>query len=110
MPIEIDSQAEAEYTMPCAEAVLAGTLALMTGHARQPDEQVRHLMARKIASHLFFLAEHPHLSDNFRRMLANLRVHWQLMLAPSQEALADEACLTSTVPTPLWHGAAGVVQ
>lgn len=67
-----------EYTMPCAEAMLAGTLALMTGYAQQQDAGVRSLMARKVVSNLFFLSGHPHLSDGFRAMLGNLRTRWQM--------------------------------
>ncbi len=66
-----------QYTMPCAEAMLAGTLALMTGYAQQHDASVRSLMARKVVSNLFFLSGHPQLSDAFRTMVLNLRARWQ---------------------------------
>lgn len=75
----------------CAEALLAATLALMTGFAEHcatagPAEgatapagssAVPRLLAAKTVSNLFFLAEHPALSTPLRSMLWRLRGHWQ---------------------------------
>lgn len=90
-----------EYVLPSAEALLAGTLALMTGYAQsEPGHQHRSLMARKLASNLFFLAEHPDISAPMRSMIERLRARWQLV------AEADPP----VVPTPLWHRAPEAVQ
>lgn len=90
-----------EYTLPSVEALMAGTLALLTGYAQSaPDCPHRSLMARKLVSNLFFLSEHPQLSPAMRTMLANLRTRWQLDIEQA--------------PTPqhgaLWHPTAASVQ
>lgn len=94
-----------EYTLPSVEALMAGTLALLTGYAQSaPDCAHRPLMAKKVVSNLFFLAGHPQLSAPMQTMLANLRTRWQLELekdAPAQHASAPRA---------LWHGAAEAIQ
>mgnify|MGYP007091142374 CR=1 FL=1 len=52
--------ADEEYTLPSVEALLAGTLALLTGYAQSaPDCAHRPLMARKVVSNLFFHAAPP---------------------------------------------------
>jgi len=90
-----------EYILPSVEALMAGTLALMTGYAQAAvDGSQRPLMARKLVSNLFFLAEHPQVSPSMRRMLANLRTRWQLEAA---QAAPSES-------TPLWHHAPAHVQ
>lgn len=84
-----------EYEMPSVDALLAGTLALMTGYAQAGvNDRHRPLLARKLVSNLFFLSEHPQVSPPMRCMLANLRTRWRQVVEPS----------------PLWHGAHEVVQ
>ncbi len=72
-----------EHELPSVEAVLAGTLALMTGYSQalQADlhPQQRIQMGLKIGAHLEWLAEHPALSENFQRLLSGLRSRWRLM-------------------------------
>lgn len=97
-----------EHVMPCAEAMLAGTLALMTGYAQQGDAGVRSLMARKVVSNLFFLAGHPHLSDAFRTMLGNLRAHWQAEVSKAGQPAALD--LRPAAPQHLWHATPVAVQ
>jgi hypothetical protein len=80
MNTDIEVTADEEYSLPCAEALLAGTLALMTGHVQACCDNHRALMARKITANLAQLAEHPLLSPAFRAMLWNLRTRWQLQL------------------------------
>ncbi len=94
-----------EYELPAVEALVAATLALMTGYAQAgPEVSHRRLMARKLCSHLFFLSEHPQVSPPMQCMLANLRTRWQI------EA---EGCSESSQPfqpTPLWFRAPETVQ
>ncbi len=98
--------ADEEYTLPGVEALLAGTLALMTGYAQSAREcPHRSLMARKLVSNLLYLSAHPQLSTPMQTMLANLRTRWQLELENAAETLAAEA-----TPTPLWHPAPARVQ
>lgn len=93
-----DAQDE-EYTLPSMEALLAGTLALMTGYAQSArDCPHRALMARKLVSNLLYLSAHPQLSPPMQIMVANLRTRWQLELENTAEATASQRR-----PTPLWH-------
>jgi hypothetical protein len=82
-----------EHTLPQVEALLAGTLALMTGYsqallaAQQPEHRV--LMGRKIGNNLQLLAEHPLLSTPFQTMLTSLKHRWSQMAACTAEAALD---------------------
>ena len=97
--------ADEEYTLPTVEALMAGTLALLTGYAQsEPGSAQRPPMAVKLVSNLWALAQHPDLSDPMRAMLGNLRIRWQMELdrhQPSGSVLR---------PTPLWHTAPQGVQ
>ena len=104
MNTDIHVNEDGEYTLPCVEALLAGTLALMTGHAQSDDAVHRRLMAKKIASNLFFLNQHPGLTEAFRTVLNRLQKSWQQF-----DAEADMP-LTSATPQGLWHPAPGSVQ
>ena len=66
-----------EYSMPCMEALLAGTLALMTGYAQACCDTHREAMARKIVTNLEALVQAQALSPHFRTMLWNLQARWQ---------------------------------
>ena len=72
-----------EHELPSVEAVLAGTLALMTGYSQalQADlhPQQRIQMGVKIGANLDLLAGHPALSENFQRLLLGLRARWRAM-------------------------------
>lgn len=78
--------------VPCAEAMLAGTLALMTAWAApcpNPayDAQAqRSLIARKVVSNLFFLQHHPALSAGLRQVVANAHARWQDVAPPDLQA------------------------
>jgi hypothetical protein len=67
-----DTAAADTQGLPPAEALLAGTLALMTGHAQACCEGQRALMAKKIIANLFMLSRHPGAPPNFRAIAANL--------------------------------------
>ena len=103
MNTDIEPAGDEEYRMPCAEALLAGTLALMTAHAQGCCEPHRLLLTRKVAEHLAQLGAHPMLSQQFRHVLGNLQTLWQLQL---------EKGAAPTVPRDdrLWHAAPGAVQ
>lgn len=94
-----------EYVLPSVDALMAGTLALMTGYAQAAEgDPNRSMLARKLVSNLFFLSEHPQVSPHMRCMLANLRTRWQVEV--------EQGCGSRCVPapTPLWHNAPEVVQ
>lgn len=79
-----------EHELPASEAVLAATLALMTGYSQalQADlhPQQRLLMGAKIGRNLELLAEHPALSEGFQRIALGLQARWQLMSACTVQA------------------------
>ena len=96
---------EEEYTLPSVEALMAGTLALLTGYAQSaPGCECRPLMARKLVSNLFFLSEHPQLSAPMQTVLSNLRTRWQL------EVERDAPQPLVNAPRTLWHAAPEGVQ
>lgn len=99
--IEID---EEEYSMPGSEALLACTLALMTGHAQACSDSQRQLIAQKISHHLSQLAAHPLLSPQFRSMLWNLHQRWQLQLTQGQIQQPSQE------DRQLWHAGTTSVQ
>lgn len=71
-------EADENYELVSVEAMLAGTLALMTGFAQaRPDCPNRPAMAAKLVANLGELAGHPGLSATMHRVLQRLAGHWQ---------------------------------
>lgn len=108
IPIPPVDDADAdEPRAPCAEGMLAATLALMTGfaeHCAHPDAAsgkpaVPRLLAAKAASNLFFLSGNPALSEPMRATLWRLRAHWEaLEQGRTPEAPADPPCAVAPQP------------
>jgi hypothetical protein len=73
------AEGDEEHRLPCAEAILAGTLGLMTAHAQADCNDQRQRIAEKVELNLAGLAEHPALSLHFRQALSALTAHWQLL-------------------------------
>lgn len=108
-----------EHELPAVEAVLAGTLALMTGYSQallaelHPEHRV--LMGRKIGNNLALLAEHPRLSSSFQTMLAGLKRRWAQMAGCTAEAPAacqPPACVAAVPvcePRPVQRPGGGIV-
>lgn len=90
-----------EYELPAVEAVLAGTLALMTGFAEAERPAHREQMTYRIVCNLALLADHPQLSVQFRCAVGKLRRHWQHL----QEHGPDGASTRD-----VRHPAAGLLQ
>lgn len=104
-PLHSDS----EYDMPSAEALLAGTLALMTGYAQSACPRQRCLMSAKIVSNLSEMAQHPSFSTQFQAVTDRIRPLWSVL------AQAHDTCTAGSGPTPrepqtLWHAVAPGVQ
>lgn len=94
------------YTLPSLEALIAGTLALMTGYAQSPEESGhRPLMAHKLVLQLHTLSQHAGLSAPLRQMLAGLQLRWQ-----AQVNAVAPAALAGQSPAPLWHTAPSQIQ
>ena len=84
--------------LPSLEALVAGTVALMTSWADPcPDARIdsaaqRSLLARKVVSNLFFIQNHPCASAEFRRVMANAHKRWVgLAHAPETKGAGDTA-------------------
>jgi hypothetical protein len=90
------SSPEDDLNPPCLEALVAGTLALMTcwaapaGDAKVSAGKQRTLMARKIIANLFFLKHHPHASPGLRQVMARAHERWVLVA----ESAADASVVT----------------
>jgi hypothetical protein len=77
------------YHMLQTEALLAGTLALMTAHAQCTCPKAisnKDLMTKKIISNLSQLVSHANLTEQFRMMLGNLQNMWLTFEAAQQSA------------------------
>ena len=102
--MEADPTVE-EYELPCGEAVLAGTLALMTGYSQalqaEHDPAQRLLISLRIAQNLERLAGQAALSAPFRALSGKLAALWQQMARCTADAGAD--CLENVAPRPS-HG------
>jgi hypothetical protein len=85
---------------PCAEALVAGTVALMTTwadpcrHARLDAAEQRALIARKIVSNLYFLREHPALSCGLRQVMGMAHERW-VALAVQQPSASQPSPVSS---------------
>lgn len=90
-----------DYLMPAADAMLAATLALMTGHAQSQDPRQRACLAEKIAAQLQELGQRADLSPALRPALHELRHHW-LRLCQGSAVLWGEPCQ--------WHASAALLQ
>jgi hypothetical protein len=93
-----------EIALPCAQALLAGTLALMSAYAAPlagatgpSDTACRTQMARKIVENLFFLREHPGLAPPMRSVVTKLHVHWST-LADSARAMPTSSAAATPRP------------
>jgi hypothetical protein len=84
--------------LPSVDALIAGTVALMTAWADPcPDAPVgpghpRQLIARKVVSNLFFLQHHPCVGSALRQTLVNAHGKWVgLAVRDPQDAQAETA-------------------
>ncbi len=90
-----------EHELPSLEAVLAGTLALMTGYAQALQAELhpeqRLLMGAKIGRNLELLARHVGVSDPFQRIALGLRARWQLMSSCTAQSAPCACAATATL-------------
>jgi hypothetical protein len=104
-PIDFDDDTSPP-ALPCAGGLIAGTLALMTcwaapeRSAHANADQQRALMARKIASNLYFLREHPDVAPGLRQVIGKVHERWVLLAQrqpPDALAPADTAATAGTL-------------
>ncbi len=96
-----DTPLDGEHEMPSLEAVLACTLALMTGYAQalqaELHPQQRLAMGAKIGRNLELLASHPAVSGPFQRIALGLRARWQLISACTAQSAPCACAPTATL-------------
>ena len=92
--IEPDIGLDAGQSLPTAEAVLAATLALMSGHAQACCEEHRWVMLKKIVANLHLLAYHPGVSLGFKAVAEQLYAMW----ARLHDQWHDEKCEPAQPP------------
>ena len=78
---------------PCLDAVLAGTVALMTVWARleggrDEDSAHRMLLSRQIVSNLFVLVHHPQAHPGLRQSMGAMHEQW-IGLAQAHDLFAE---------------------
>lgn len=88
-----------EYLLSSAEAILAGTLALMTAVAQGCCDGHRQSIREKVIANLAQLEKHEQLSQQFRVVASRLAQHWHA-LGAGQDLIVYRA----------WHAAPGAVQ
>lgn len=96
-----------EFNISGLEAMLAGTLCLMSAYAHCACGKNQGLMALKIVSNLTCLQHQSSLSAEFRQVLAQVANSWQqhsLLQTP------EFAAKPSHAPSQLWHAAPEAVQ
>lgn len=84
-PAAVSIGPEPAPTPLCAEALWAGTLALMTRYAEPDSSLLRPIIARKVACNLEHLARHPDLARPLGCVVRRSRARWAALagVAPS---------------------------
>ncbi|RYF77903.1 MAG: hypothetical protein EOO29_20580 [Comamonadaceae bacterium] len=100
MEIDPPDDGSSQYLLSSMEALVAGTLALMTAMVQGPCSEHREAMKRKVLANLAAMERHPSLSQQFHAVAQHLQQHWQ--------SLASTAPGTRDPGT--WHQPPAVVQ
>jgi len=100
-----------EYSLPCAEALLAGTLALMTGHMQACCDTHREAMGRKIIANLQLLGQMDAFTPHFRTVLWSLQGRWAQQGAQTdRESSARTDLSAAELKRALWVAAPETLQ
>jgi hypothetical protein len=97
-----------DYELPAFEALLAGTMALMTGYAQASqadlDPAMRLAMSRRITEHLATLGRRREASPCLRTVLDRLAGCWQeVTCCTANSRPASETAKTAPSPTRTLH-------
>lgn len=97
---------DTDLPLPNLDALVAGTVALMTAwaapcpEARFDPPAQRSLLARKVVSNLYFLQHHPQASEALRRVMANAHAHW---VTVAHGAASASACVPTVEASSALH-------
>jgi hypothetical protein len=106
---DMDDKSPSCTQWPCANALVAGTVALMTAWADPCDggscsaPKQRQLIARKIASNLYYLMQHPQVNPPLRRVMSNAQHRWVQVAARQENQNQADAWVASTQPDGTRH-------
>lgn len=103
MPVRSVAGPDDSQRPASAEAILAGTLGLMTAHAQAAANDQRRRIAQVVEDNLAGLSEHPALSFHFRQSLSALRLHWQLLQLEYRSSPEGEDLSFSQAESPRTH-------
>lgn len=109
MNTQSTTHSDSDYEMPSAEAMLAGTLALMTGYAQSACLRQRHLMSEKIVANLSQISQHPAFSANFQAVTDRMSPLWAV-LAQAGGVFTSAQTPAQLEPKALWHTAVSQLQ
>ncbi|RZJ61370.1 MAG: hypothetical protein EON49_05620 [Acidovorax sp.] len=109
-PTEASAHRDEEYSLPCAEALLAGTLALMTGYVQACCDSHRDAMGRKISANLQMLADADGFTAHFRTVVWSLQGRWEEQCKARQDTAATAAMVAAEQRRVLWHTAPEAMQ
>jgi hypothetical protein len=104
-----DVQRDQAHGLPGAEALLAGSLALMTAFAQSRCDGCRTLIVKKIISNLFMLSQHPVAAPGFKVMAMGLHGNWVQQLQQLQTQ-GEETPPEADQHRALWHATPEVLQ
>lgn len=100
-------------SLPCAEALVAGTIAAMTAWADPcpqcplGTEGQRRLLARKLVSNLCLLTQHPGLGPELRQVMALAHRRWvEVAAGAGPRTMPPRGEAANGVPVdgpPTWH-------
>ncbi|XAH25191.1 hypothetical protein AAFF27_08370 [Xylophilus sp. GW821-FHT01B05] len=108
-PSDTDADSVRDEDIACTEALLVGTLALMTGHAQACCDMHRETMARKVVVRLQCLARHAAFTPHFRTAVENLQACW--LRQAGLDGLVDAGAVAAQAPArELWHVAPEALQ
>lgn len=90
---------------PDFDGLIACTIALMTAwadpcpRAALEPARLRHVLARKVASNLFFLQHHPAARPELRQSIGQARAHWVVLGQPERApTTAPDSALPHWLP------------
>ena len=107
---DLPNASDEEYSLPCAEALLAGTLALMTGYVQACCDSHREAMGHKIVTNLQLLGQSDVFTPHFRTMLCNLQNRWVQQCGAGRAEPVAAALSAAEQRRALWVPAPEVVQ
>lgn len=109
MKVDINLSEQHSYHILKAEALIVGTLALMTAHAQCTCPKAmsnKNLMAKKIVANLSQLLANENLTEQFRKVMGNLCNMWVAFDAGQQGVGSAEKAAVTAIQNNLSHHAA----